>query len=72
MLIRIRLSEIQHFSVPDKPRVLFFLLINVEMPTIVGILIFMSRKISWRRSVAYILWSNDFEVALILLDGLIS
>ena len=28
----------------DKPRMLFFLLINVKMPTIVGILKFMSRK----------------------------
>ena len=28
----------------DKPIVLFFLLINVKMPTIVGILTFMGRK----------------------------
>ena len=28
----------------DKPRMLFFPLINVKMPTIVGILTFMSRK----------------------------
>ena len=28
----------------DKPRMLFFLLIHVKMPTIVGILTFMSRK----------------------------
>ena len=28
----------------DKPRMLFFLLINVKMPTIVGILTFMSSK----------------------------
>ena len=28
----------------DKPRMLFFLLINVKMPRIVGILTFMSRK----------------------------
>ena len=32
----------QHFSGLDQPR-LFILLINVQMPTIVGILIFMSR-----------------------------
>ena len=32
------------FSNSDQPKVLFFLLINVKMPTIVGILIFMSRK----------------------------
>ena len=28
----------------DKPRILFFLLINVKMPTFVGILTFMSRE----------------------------
>ena len=32
------------FAGSDKPRMLFFLLINVKMPTIVGILTFMSRK----------------------------
>ena len=39
-------KEILLFSGSDKPRMLFFLLINVEMPTIVivGILTFMSRK----------------------------
>ena len=37
-------QEIQLFSDSDKPRMPFFLLINVKMPTIVGILIFMSRK----------------------------
>ena len=37
-------QEIQHFSGSDKPRMLFFLLINVKMPTFVGILTFMSRK----------------------------
>ena len=34
----------------DKPRMPFFLLMNVKMPTIVGILTFMSRKnfmVSW-------------------------
>ena len=39
--------KIQLYAVSDKPRMLFFLLINVRMPTtIVGILIFMARKIS--------------------------
>ena len=38
---------IQHFSGSDKPRMLFFLLINVEMPTAVGILTFMRRKNSY-------------------------
>ena len=38
-------QEIQlFFSGLDKPRMVFFLLINVKMPTIVGILTFMSRK----------------------------
>ena len=37
-------QEIQHFSGSDTPRMLFFPLINVKMPTIVGILTFMSRK----------------------------
>ena len=37
-------QEIQRFACSDKPRTLFFLLINVKMPTIVGILTFMSRE----------------------------
>ena len=36
--------EAERFSGSDKPRMLFFLLINVKMPTFVGILIVMSRK----------------------------
>ena len=32
------------FSGSDKPRMLFFLLIKVEMPTIVGISTFINRK----------------------------
>ena len=36
----------QLFAGSYKPRMLFFLLINVKMPTIVGLLTFMSRKIS--------------------------
>ena len=32
------------FSGSDKPKMLFSLLINVKMPTIVGILTFMSKK----------------------------
>ena len=45
MLISIEIQEIQLFSGSDKPGMLFFLLINVKMPTVVGILIIMSRKI---------------------------
>ena len=37
-------QEIQLFSCSDKMRMIFFLLINVKMPTIFGILTFMSRK----------------------------
>ena len=38
-------QEIQiFFSGSDKPRMLFFLLLNVQMPTVVGIFSFMSRK----------------------------
>ena len=39
-----KFQEIQHFSGLNKPRMLFFLLINVKMPTVVGIFTFMSRK----------------------------
>ena len=34
----------QIFSSSDNPRMLFFLLINVKIPTLVGILTLMSRK----------------------------
>ena len=45
MFISIKvLVAIQHFLGSDKFIMLFFLLINVKMPTIVGILTFMSRK----------------------------
>ena len=37
-------KKTQLLSDSDKPRMLFFLLINVKMPTIVGILTFVSRK----------------------------
>ena len=36
-------QDIQLFSALDMPTMLFFLLINVKMPTIVGSLTFMSR-----------------------------
>ena len=41
--VRQKYQEIQHFLGSDNPRMLFFLFINVKMPTIVGILTFMSR-----------------------------
>ena len=44
MLISIKYQEIELFSGSDKPLMLFFMFINVKMPTIVGILTFMSRK----------------------------
>ena len=49
ILIAHKYKNIKKFSVfsgSDKPITLFFLLINVKMPTTVGILTFMSRKIS--------------------------
>ena len=46
MLIGLKYQEIQLFSASDKPRMLFFLLLNVKMPTVFGILTFMDRKIS--------------------------
>ena len=42
--ISIKISRNLAFLGSDKHRMLFFLLINVKMPTIIGILIFMSRK----------------------------
>ena len=44
MLISIKISSSSAFLGSDRPRMLFFLLINVKMPTIVGILTFMGRK----------------------------
>ena len=38
------IKKFSFFQVLDKPRMLFFLLMNVKMPTIVGILTFISRK----------------------------
>ena len=38
------IKKFSFFLGSDKPRMLFFLLINVKMPTIVGILTFLSRK----------------------------
>ena len=44
MLISIKISRNSAFLGSDKPRMLFFSLKHVKMPTIVGILTFMSRK----------------------------
>ena len=44
MLISRKISRNSAFLGSDKPRMLFFMLINVEMPKIVGILTFMRRK----------------------------
>ena len=40
------IKKFRFFSGSDQHGMLFFLLINVKMPTIVGILTYMSRKIS--------------------------
>ena len=45
MLISINISRNSAFLGSDKPRNAIFSLMNVKMPTIVGILTFMSRKI---------------------------
>ena len=37
-------QEIQFVSGSEKPRMLFFLVINVKMPTVVGILTFYEQK----------------------------
>ena len=44
MLIRIKYQEIQLFLGSNKPGMPFYMLMNVKMPTIVGILTFKSRK----------------------------
>ena len=44
MLVTIKIYKNSDCSGLDKHKMLFFLLINVKMPTIVGILTFMSRK----------------------------
>ena len=46
----------------DKSRVLFLLLINVKMPTIVGILTFMSRKIFMLSSVEHVFFITSGPV----------
>ena len=38
------IKKFSFYSCSNKPRMLFFLLINVKMPTVVGILTFMSTK----------------------------
>ena len=43
MLLSIKCKEIQLFAGSDKHRMLFFMLINVRMPTIFSIIVFMSR-----------------------------
>ena len=40
---KFKISRVSAFCGSDKPRMLLFPLINVKMPTIVGILTFMSR-----------------------------
>ena len=47
----------QHFSGSDKPMMVFFLLINVKKPTIVGILTFLSRKNFLLSSVEHVVYN---------------
>ena len=44
MLISINISSNSVFLGSDKPIMLFFLLINIKMPTIAGIVTFLSRN----------------------------
>ena len=44
MLVSLKISRNSAFLGSDKHRMLFFLLVNVKMPTIVGIVTFTSRK----------------------------
>ena len=44
MLISIKISRNSAFLGSERPRMLFFPVTNVKMPTIVDILTFMSRK----------------------------
>ena len=44
MLISVKISRNSAFLGSEKARMLFFPFINVKIPTIVGILTFMSRK----------------------------
>ena len=46
MLFSMKIFGNSAFSGSDKPIMLFFVLINVKMPTVVCILTFMSKKIS--------------------------
>ena len=46
MLVSKKNQEIQFLTDLDQSKMLFFLLVYVKMPTIVGILTFMRRKIS--------------------------
>ena len=59
MLISVKISRNSAFFLgSDKPRMLFFPLINVKMPTVVGILTFMSRK-------NFMLHSTEHEISFI-------
>ena len=64
MPISIKISRNSAFLGSDKTRMLFFPLINVKMPTIVGILTFMSRKSSCsvELSMKKVLQPRDQEV----------
>ena len=64
MLVSMKISRnLAFFSDSDKPRMLFFLLINVKMPTIVGILSFLSTKNFMlnrvEHEISFIAWRPD-------------
>ena len=53
----------QHFAGSYKPRMLFFLLINVKMPTVVGLLTSMSRKISCSADLSMIFITSGPDIS---------
>ena len=75
MQISIQISTNSTFLGSDKPRMLFFPLINVKMPTIVGILTFMSWKnfmLSWVEHEKSLITSGpDLLLWLVCLFGMV-
>ena len=61
-----KISRMQHLSGSYKPRILFFLLINVKILTIVGILTFMNRRKSCMKK---IINSGTLSIRLMLMGS---
>ena len=63
------IKKLSFYHGSDKPRMLFFLLKNVKLPTIVGILTFMSRKNLMLRLVEHEIFRTSGTVFLLLDEG---